>query len=133
MRSIFVYLFPLALLLTIVFGAASADAHPCHHAVTAVTHIQMPSAQVLSADRDRVEVRAAVLQAAPVADGRCHCPSGHATCSAHCLAQCATAVAIAETPGFAFSPARLRIAPGIMHFGAYWTPTADIDPPRTKA
>jgi hypothetical protein len=129
----FGYLFPLALLLTIVFGAGAADAHPCNHNGAAVTQMQMPSAHVLSPERARVDVKAVVSQASSASDGRCHCPSGHAACNAHCLAQCATAVAIAETAMFEFSPARLRIAPGIMHFGAYWTPTADIDPPRPMA
>jgi hypothetical protein len=125
-------MFPLVLLVTVVFGAGTADAHPCHENA-AFTQIQMPPSHILPADTVQVEVKAAMLHASLVPDGRCHCPSGHATCGAHCLAQCAAAAAIAETAVFEFSPARLLIAPGIVHFGAHWTPTADIDPPRPMA
>jgi hypothetical protein len=128
MRSRFIWLMPILLLLISVIGSANVYAHS---SPSAGLEASGGGHQALEGDVQspiQVSAASAVESRAP-----CDCPAGHCVCNADCLAMCATTAAIADTIAFDFFPVRSTVLLERMKFSAEWIPNRDFDPPRPTA
>jgi hypothetical protein len=128
MRSRFIWLMPILLLLISVIGSANAYAHS-----SASTSLEASAGEHQALDegvQSDIQVNATSMDESRAP---CECPGGHCTCNIDCLAMCAATAAIADTVAFGFFPVRPMIALEKMSFFAGWVPDTDFDPPRLTA
>ncbi len=128
MRSRFIWLMPILLLLISVVGSTNAYAHSSQSALlesTAAEHQALDDGV-----QSDIQVSAA---SADESGAPCDCPGGHCTCNFDCLAMCATTAAIADTVVFDFSSTGSIITIEKMTFSANRIANRDFDPPRPIA
>jgi hypothetical protein len=110
----------LLLVLTILFGASAASAHPCHELSTQTQPVHMHMAAQAMSARHGTEI----------ADSDA-CPAGR--CGAYCRIQCAAAIALPATLDIGLFPGRQVFVATAMPANSGWPPRATQDPPRPSA
>ena len=124
MRSKFIWLVPVLLLLIALIGSGNADAHSSLSSGLETTAAEHEDGENY--------VQVSVISADETGEP-CDCPGGHCTCNVDCLAMCAATPAIAGVIVFDFVPVRAKIALETVNFSASWVPIRDFDPPRLIA
>jgi hypothetical protein len=125
MRSRFIWLMPILLLLISVIGSGNAYAH---HSLSSGLQATASEHEVWEGGIPS-DVQVSVILADESGEP-CDCPGGHCTCNVNCFAMCAATSAITNTIVFDVLPSRSMVAIETVTIPSSWIPIGDFDPPR---